>query len=145
MGYLKVGIKKTFSGELLSQLNVCHDNSLEQELSLANQLVVTYNNKNSCMATKQNVYDKRIRLLRSEIMATLSVRFPNSIHDAVKTAAREDDISINQFVTSAVIEKLTALDTLKYLENRGMKGSREKYMNVLKKAPHSTPREDDVI
>ena len=78
-------------------------------------------------------------------MATLSVRFPNSIHDAVKTAAREDDISINQFVTSAVIEKLTALDTLKYLENRGMKGSWEKYMNVLKKAPHSTPREDDVI
>ncbi|MCR5023882.1 MAG: BrnA antitoxin family protein, partial [Lachnospiraceae bacterium] len=52
-------------------------------------------------------------------MATLSVRLPNSIHDAVKSFAREDDVSINQFITSAVIEKLTALDTAKYIENRG--------------------------
>lgn len=77
-------------------------------------------------------------------MATLSVRFPNSVHDAVKTIAREDDISINQFITSAVIEKLTALDTAKYIETRGERGSKEKYLNVLKKAPHAKPREDDI-
>ena len=78
-------------------------------------------------------------------MATLSVRLPNSIHDAVKSFAREDDISINQFITSAVIEKLTALDTAKYIENRGSTASRDKYMSVLKKAPHVRPWEDDVI
>ena len=78
-------------------------------------------------------------------MATLSVRLQNSVHDAVKSFAREDDVSINQFIISAVIEKLTALDTEKYIENRGSTGSREKYMSVLKKAPHARPREDDVI
>ncbi len=78
-------------------------------------------------------------------MATLSVRFPNSVHDAVKRMAREDDISINQFITSAVIEKLTTLDTANYIETCGARGSREKYMNVLKKAPHVKPREDDEI
>ena len=48
-------------------------------------------------------------------MSTLSVRFPDSVHNAVKTYAKEDDISINQFVISAVIEKLTALDTARAL------------------------------
>ena len=80
-----------------------------------------------------------------ENMSTLSVRFPDSVHDAVKSYAREDDISINQFVISAVIEKLTALDTEKYIENRGLRGSKDKYLNVLKKAPHVQPRQDDVI
>lgn len=78
-------------------------------------------------------------------MSTLSVRFPDSVHDAVKAYAREDNISINQFVISAVIEKLTALDTEKYIENREEKGSKEKYLNVLKKAPHVKPRQDDMI
>ena len=56
-----------------------------------------------------------------------------------------EHISINQFVISAVIEKLTALDTEKYIENHGLRGSKEKYINVLKKAPHVQPRQDDVI
>lgn len=76
-------------------------------------------------------------------MSTLSVRFPDSVHDAVKSYAREDGISINQFVISAVIEKLTALDTEKYIEKRGLKGSKEKYLDVLSKAPHVPPRKDD--
>ena len=78
-------------------------------------------------------------------MATLSIRFPNSIHDAVKAIAREDDISINQFVTSAVIEKLTALETSKYIEKRGERGNKNSFLNVLKKAPEAKPREDDIV
>ena len=76
-------------------------------------------------------------------MSTLSVRFPESVHDAVKTYARKDDISINQFVISAVIEKLTALDTAEYIERRGAMGSEEKYLSVLKKAPHVQPGKED--
>lgn len=82
---------------------------------------------------------------KGEDMSTLSLRFPDSVHDAVKTYAKEDHISINQFVISAVIEKLTALDTAKYIENRGLRGSEEKYLNVLKKVPHVNTREDDRI
>lgn len=78
-------------------------------------------------------------------MSTLSVRFPYSVHDAVKSYAKEDNISINQLVISAVLEKLTALDTEKYIEKRGLSGSKEKYLKVLKKASHTQPREDDAI
>ena len=78
-------------------------------------------------------------------MATLSVRLPNSVHNAVKLIAREDDISINQFIASAVTEKITAMETADYIEVRAAKGSKEGYMNVLKKVPHAATREDDMI
>lgn len=78
-------------------------------------------------------------------MATLSVRIPNSVHNAIKTLAKEDDISINQFIASAVTEKLTAMETADYIESRGARGSEEKYRSVLKKVPHVAPREDDII
>ena len=35
-------------------------------------------------------------------MSVLSVRLPNSLHTMVKTVASEEDISINQFIASAV-------------------------------------------
>ena len=78
-------------------------------------------------------------------MATLSIRFPDSVHDAVKIAARNDDTSINQFVTSAVIEKLTALDTEQYIEKRGANGSLKKFRAVLSKVPDTEPRKEDMM
>ena len=77
-------------------------------------------------------------------MATLSIRFPNSLHEAVKEMAQKDDISINQFVTSAVIEKVTAMETEGYIQERAEKGSIETFKNILKKVPDTKPREDDV-
>ena len=48
-------------------------------------------------------------------MSALSVRLPDSVHETVKALAEKDNISINQFISSAVIEKITALETEKYL------------------------------
>ena len=44
-----------------------------------------------------------------------------------------------------MIEKITALDTAKYLEKRGKSGDKERYLSVLSKTPHIQAREDDVI
>ena len=49
-------------------------------------------------------------------MSALSVRLPDSVHETVKALAEKDNISINQFISSAVIEKITALETEKYQE-----------------------------
>ena len=51
-------------------------------------------------------------------MSALSVRLPDSVHETVKALAEKDNISINQFISSAVIEKITALETEKYLSMR---------------------------
>lgn len=51
-------------------------------------------------------------------MSTLSLRFPNSIHDKIKKLAKEEGISINQFIASAVSEKMAALLTEEYIEQK---------------------------
>jgi len=68
-------------------------------------------------------------------MGSLSLRMPDSYHAAVKEIAVQDNISINQFVVSAVAEKIASFETQKYLENRANRASREKFMAVLSKVP----------
>ena len=78
-------------------------------------------------------------------MSVLSLRIPESLHKRVKKLATEDKISINQFITSALTEKLSALDTEKYLENRARKGSMERFQKVLSKVPDVEPEDYDKI
>ena len=77
-------------------------------------------------------------------MSTLSIRIPDSYHTMVKELSKMDNISINQFITAAIGEKLTALQTENYIEKRATKGSREKFLAVLNKAPDIEPEEYDI-
>ncbi len=72
-------------------------------------------------------------------MSTMSVRMPNSLHQRLREFAKKDDVSINQFITSAVTEKLAALSTLEYLEARAKKGSRAKFEAALRQVPDVEP------
>ncbi|MBR0418225.1 MAG: toxin-antitoxin system HicB family antitoxin [Erysipelotrichaceae bacterium] len=72
-------------------------------------------------------------------MSALSVRLPDSVHEAVKALAEKDNISINQFISSAVIEKITAMETERYLSMRAARGSREKLGAILDLVPDSEP------
>ena len=49
--------------------------------------------------------------------------------------------SMNQFVTLAIAEKIPSLNALDYLEKRARRGSREKLLAVLAKAPDTEPEE----
>ena len=57
--------------------------------------------------------------------------------------SKEDKISINQFIASAIGEKLSAMQTAAYLQKRAEKGSREKFLTVLNNAPNTEPEEFD--
>jgi len=48
-------------------------------------------------------------------MSTLSIRLPDSRHSITKTMASQDRISMNQFIATAVAEKVSALATETYL------------------------------
>lgn len=76
-------------------------------------------------------------------MSTLSIRIPESLHKRVKALASKDNISINQFIATALAEKLSALDTENYLEERARRGSRKKYLEVLSKVKDREPEEYD--
>ncbi|UTC74034.1 hypothetical protein E4O03_07160 [Treponema sp. OMZ 792] len=77
-------------------------------------------------------------------MSTLSIRIPDSYHMMVKEVSKTDNISINQFITAAIGEKLTALQTENYVKERAKKGSKEKFLAVLNKAPDIEPEEYDM-
>ena len=76
-------------------------------------------------------------------MSTLSLRLPESLHRQVKELAREEGISINQFVATAVAEKMSALLTEEYLSKRARRGSRERYDAALAEVPDVEPDEWD--
>ncbi len=76
-------------------------------------------------------------------MSTISVRLPDSIHSMARVIASEDHISLNQFIASAVAEKISALTTETYLAARAAKGSAEKFRAALAKVPAVDPEEFD--
>ena len=78
-------------------------------------------------------------------MSTLSLRLPDSLHKRVRELAQQDGISINQFISTAVAEKLAALMTEEYLEKRAKRGSREKFLAVLAKVPDVPPDPGDEL
>jgi hypothetical protein len=72
-------------------------------------------------------------------MSTLSLRLPDSLHRRVKELAAEEGISINQFVATAVAEKMSALMTEDYLQERAARGSRARYEEALSRVPDVEP------
>jgi uncharacterized protein (DUF1778 family) len=78
-------------------------------------------------------------------MSTLSIRIPNSLHEQIRLLAKQEGISINQFLASAAAEKMAALLAEEYIEARAKRASLKKFQNVLKKVPDSEPEDYDRI
>ncbi|MGA2017161.1 MAG: toxin-antitoxin system HicB family antitoxin [Opitutaceae bacterium] len=78
-------------------------------------------------------------------MSTLSLRLPNSIHRHAKRLAEIEGISINQLISTAVAEKLSAIDTERYLAERSSRGSISRYRRVLSKVPRVAPDPGDEL
>lgn len=78
-------------------------------------------------------------------MSTLSLRLPNSLHDRVRKLAEAEGVSINQFVSTAVAEKMSALMTSDYLAERAARGSRERFEAALKQFSDAPPSKEDEI
>ena len=76
-------------------------------------------------------------------MSTLSLRLPDSLHEEIKLLAKNEGISINQFISSAVAEKMSALLTEKYLIERAKKGNVQSFYEAMSKVPDVEPDEED--
>jgi hypothetical protein len=78
-------------------------------------------------------------------MSTLSLRIPDSLHKEVKNLVKQEGISINQFISSAVAEKMSALLTEKYLLERSKKGSEAQFFKAMSKVADVEPEDFDKI
>ncbi len=76
-------------------------------------------------------------------MSTLSIRLPNSLHQNAKRLALDEGISVNQLVSSALAEKLSALDAERYLNERSKRGKKIDIDTLLAKIPLIEPEPHD--
>ncbi len=72
-------------------------------------------------------------------MSALSLRLPDSIHRHIKEIAQKEGVSINQFISSAVSEKISALLTEDYLKSRAKRARKKDFKNILDKVPDREP------
>lgn len=76
-------------------------------------------------------------------MKILYLRLPDSLHQKVRALAEKENTSINQFVSSALAEKISALLTEEYLEERAKRASKTNFKKALKKVADVEPDERD--
>jgi hypothetical protein len=78
-------------------------------------------------------------------MDATSVRLPNSLRKTVRVLASEDNISMNQYLITAVSEKVSAQKTAKYIQERIGRGKNVDIESLLTKVPDVEPDPWDAL
>lgn len=76
-------------------------------------------------------------------MSTISVHLPDSLYEHMRHLAEREKVSVDQLVTLAIAEKMSALDTETYLKERAARARRGDLLRVLDNAPDVPPVEGD--
>lgn len=76
-------------------------------------------------------------------MSTLSLRLPESLHKMAREIAQEENISVNQLITLALAEKLSALATEKFFQDRAEGHSRARFEQAMAKVSDAEPAPHD--
>jgi len=66
----------------------------------------------------------------------VALRLPDSLVMSLKEFAKHENISMNQLITTAIAEKLSALKTYDYLQERSNEGSTDHLLEMLKRVPN---------
>lgn len=75
--------------------------------------------------------------------STYPLRLPHSVKTEVERVAREDGISMNQFVATAVAEKLAAMSTASYFIERQARADFDAFDRIMSRSGGMPPAEDD--
>jgi hypothetical protein len=78
--------------------------------------------------------------------ATYPLKLPLSIKKAAQRLAKEDGVSLNQWIAAAVAEKVGVVETAaEFFKKRAGDATGEGLMKFLRDAPRVTPEADDKI
>nr|VFJ55502.1 MAG: hypothetical protein BECKFM1743A_GA0114220_101503 [Candidatus Kentron sp. FM]VFJ56718.1 MAG: hypothetical protein BECKFM1743C_GA0114222_101832 [Candidatus Kentron sp. FM]VFK12607.1 MAG: hypothetical protein BECKFM1743B_GA0114221_102491 [Candidatus Kentron sp. FM] len=76
-------------------------------------------------------------------MSVLSLRLPDALYNSARDLAYRDNVSINQFVTLALAEKISASMADDYIRERAKRASRDKFHRAMAKVADAEPIEKD--
>ena len=74
---------------------------------------------------------------------TYPLRLPRSLKKAVERLSKEDGTSINQFVTTAVAEKVSALQTARFFQERKARADFEAFDKMMNRQGGRPARKGD--
>jgi hypothetical protein len=77
--------------------------------------------------------------------STYPLRLPVSLKAALEKLSKQDGTSINQFVVTAVAEKISAMNTAAFFEERSAKADRKVFRRILNRQGGEAPREGDEL
>ena len=77
--------------------------------------------------------------------STYPLRLPRSIKAEVERRAKEDGISINQFVATAVAEKLAVMNTAAFFAERRDRADFRAFDRIMRRKGGEPPASDDTI
>ena len=78
-------------------------------------------------------------------MGALSLRLPDSIHRHIRDIAKAEGVSINQLISSAITEKISAIMTEEYLQKRSDRANIKDMKAILNKVAGRKPLKGDEI
>ncbi len=78
-------------------------------------------------------------------MSSFALRLPDSLYAHAKLLAEQDQASLNQFITVAVAEKVSALQTAEFFAQRAGKSKKEDLAKLLLKVKNRAPIEGDEL
>jgi hypothetical protein len=75
--------------------------------------------------------------------ATYPLRLPRSLKAAVERVSRQDGASINQFIATAVAEKVAALEAVAFFEDRRQRADFAAFDAIMARTGGEPPRPGD--
>lgn len=76
---------------------------------------------------------------------TYPLRLPRSVKAAVEVLAEQEGVSVNQFIATAVAEKLTAMSTVQFFEERRRRADFQAFRRLMRRKRGQAPRSGDEL
>lgn len=78
-------------------------------------------------------------------VTTYPLRLPRSIREGVERMSKQDGVSINQFVSIAVAEKLAVMQAQVYFAERSARADGTEFAALMQRPEGAPPREGDAV
>ena len=79
------------------------------------------------------------------VQSTYPLRLPRSVKAEVERRAKQEGISVNQFVATAVAEKLAVMNTAEFFAERRTRADFTAFDRILRRKSGEPPGEGDEI
>lgn len=75
----------------------------------------------------------------------MNISLPDSIRSRLEHFAQEDGVSVDDYVAAVLSQRLAVADADSYIQSRAAKGSADRLIELLDKAPKVEPEPGDRI